>query len=532
MNAQTSYEFGENYRIVPVENVNQKFPFAEYDSYGTLHIVWVNQVSSNLNVYYAQSVDGGISFSEPVRMNSNVHTIVAYMQSGPKIAIRGNEIVVLFMDDRSGYTSIYINASPDGGISWAGDLKVSDQPYLNAYPEFSVGIDNELHLVYYSYNQNYSLNSVRYSISPQYSSGFSPSVPVGITSEEMEPCDCCQPDVVVANNGDLFIGYRNNISNQRKHYIVSKLYGEDDFHEPVPISSLSDVIANCPSSGPSLSIEGNQIASGFYVSQQNKSYINNASLESLTFTSEVNVYPGSTSQQNFPKVFLKESTIHTIWIDYRDGNPDIYYAAMELGTSEVTNEQKVNDSIEDFVHKDPFLMWGYENLYSFWSDNRTGDYQIYMSSTGMANIESITVTNLQGWNLVGLPVEVENSSGITLYPESIEGTLYSFSGGYNLETNLSPGEGYWLRFNYAGSTTIAGAPMDELTISLNEGWNLISGITQPVYESDIQDSDGIIISGTLYSFAPEGYTNSEILVPGKGYWIRANNSGTIILISN
>jgi hypothetical protein len=246
----------------------------------------------------------------------------------------------------------------------------------------------------------------------------------------------------------------------------------------------------------------------------------------------VNLNPGSTFQQNYPVVLLTESVIHSVWIDYRDGNPDIYYAAMELGASEVTNEQKVNDSIEDFVHKDPFLMWGYENLYSFWSDNRTGDYQIYMSSTGMANIESITVTNLQGWNLVGLPVEVENSSAITLYPESIEGTLYSFSGGYNLETNLFPGEGYWLRFNYAGSTTIAGAPMDELTISLSEGWNLISGITQPVHESDIQDSDGIIISGTLYSFTFEGYTNSEILEPGKGYWIRANSSGFISLISN
>ena len=176
-------------------------------------------------------------------------------------------------------------------------------------------------------------------------------------------------------------------------------------------------------------------------------------------------------------------------------------------------------------------MWGYENLYSFWSDNRTGDYQIYMASTGIANIESITVANSQGWNLVGLPVEVENSSGIFLFPESIEGTLYSFGDGYNLETNLTPGEGYWLRFNQAGSSSITGNSIDDLTINLNEGWNLISGITQPVYESDIQDPNGIIISGTLYRFTPEGYTNAEILDPGIGYWIRANSSGNIILIS-
>jgi len=144
---------------------------------------------------------------------------------------------------------------------------------------------------------------------------------------------------------------------------------------------------------------------------------------------------------------------------------------------------------------------------------------------------TILVPYSSGWNIVGLPLDVEDASYSILFPESIEGTLYSFNGGYNLAAIITNGEGYWLRFNEEGSTTITGIPINELTISLNEDWNLISGISTSINISDIQDPDGIIIAGTVYGFALGGYSNAEILEPGKGYWVRANSSGNIILIT-
>ena len=144
---------------------------------------------------------------------------------------------------------------------------------------------------------------------------------------------------------------------------------------------------------------------------------------------------------------------------------------------------------------------------------------------------TILVLYNTGWNIVGLPLDVEDASYSILFPESIEGTLYSFNGAYDPATNLINGEGYWLRFNEAGSTTISGTPINELTISLNEGWNLISGISTPLDITEIQDPDGIMISGTVYGFSSGSYSNEEIIEPGKGYWIRANSSGSIILIS-
>jgi len=148
-----------------------------------------------------------------------------------------------------------------------------------------------------------------------------------------------------------------------------------------------------------------------------------------------------------------------------------------------------------------------------------------------ADALELTITYSSDWNLVGLPLQVDGASYTILYPESIEGTLYSFDDGYSLETSLIQGEGYWLRFDEAGSITITGVSINELTISLSEGWNLISGISTPFDISDIQDPDGIIISGTVYGFTSGGYSNTENIEPGNGYWIRANNSGNIVLTS-
>ena len=50
----------------------------------------------------------------------------------------------------------------------------------------------------------------------------------------------------------------------------------------------------------------------------------------------------------------------------------------------------------------------------------------------------------------------------------------------------------------------------------------------PISIYDIIDINSILETGTLYSFDGT-YANITTLEPGKGYWIRTNNSGEIII---
>ena len=142
----------------------------------------------------------------------------------------------------------------------------------------------------------------------------------------------------------------------------------------------------------------------------------------------------------------------------------------------------------------------------------------------------ITIDYSQNWNLISLPVQTNEYPCVTMDGS----TLYGFEEGGYVNTDLNAmeiGSGYWLRFEEDETCAFSGQLIYETSININEGWNLISGISISLNISDIQDPDGIIIAGTIYGFAPGGYSNEEIIEPGKGYWLRANNSGNIILIS-
>jgi hypothetical protein len=163
----------------------------------------------------------------------------------------------------------------------------------------------------------------------------------------------------------------------------------------------------------------------------------------------------------------------------------------------------------------------------------------FSASSDNPNDVSVSVINFpygldiaytNDWNIVSLPLEVEDSSLSTIYPEGTGGTLYSYNGAYIGEEALDPGKGYWLHFPGAGTTTVTGEPISSLTLSLTAGWNLFSGISEVTNVSGISDPGGIIVSGTVYGFN-QTYQNSSVLTPGHGYWINAITDGDITISS-
>ena len=154
---------------------------------------------------------------------------------------------------------------------------------------------------------------------------------------------------------------------------------------------------------------------------------------------------------------------------------------------------------------------------------RTGYYEA--TQTGDVTVE---VSHMSDWNLVGLPVGLSDTEQTTVYPDAIEGTLFSFSDSYEQQDNLEEGTGYWLRFSDVGSNSLTGAPITSLTLSLQSDWNLVSGLSSSMNVSDISDPQGIVIPGTVFGFG-ESYELSDVLEPGKAYWLRTTSSGEVEL---
>ena len=368
------YIFSENFRITESSN-DQKFPeIAIIDN--VIHLTWVSVIGNNKNIMYSKSEDYGETFSNPVQINFLDNNIVAYGQSGPKINTYNTAIYISYTDDRSGLTSVYLNVSNDYGETWQEEILITDTPYLNMYQDFKVDNQGNLHLVYYNYAANYHLDDVRYRFYESGNSDFNASIELGIVTDSMEPCDCCQPDLAIDDNGDVYVIYRNNEQNIRDSYIAVKRYGNDNFSEYFQASNLQDFIGFCPSSGPSIAINDGEIAIAYTSYNNQNVYTSSSSLEDMDFSNYYNVNSNSSSFQNYPYILL-DNNLHTVWVD-QDGF-DIYYGMTDIQMNLMLNIQKINDDNSNSSQKDPIIYKNNDILYSFWSDQRDGNYEIYLS---------------------------------------------------------------------------------------------------------------------------------------------------------
>jgi hypothetical protein len=336
------YIFSENIRITESSN-DQKFPEIAIDS-NIIHLTWVSISGNNKNIMYSKSENYGETFSNPSQINYVDNNIVAYSQSGPKIGIFNNKVYITYTDNRTGLTSVYFNVSNDNGATWQEDVLISDTPYLNMYQDFKVDNLGNLHLVYYNYAANYELEDVRYRFSELGNSDFNASIILGVVTDNMEPCDCCQPDLEIDNNGDIYIIYRNNEQNIRDTYIAVKRYGDEDFSEYFQASNLQDFIGFCPSSGPSLDIKNDKISVAYTSYNNQNVYTSISNLGNMDFSDYISVSPDSDSFQNYPYIVI-DNDLHITWVD--QDNFDIYYGMRDTETNTMLNIQKINDNDTD-----------------------------------------------------------------------------------------------------------------------------------------------------------------------------------------
>ena len=201
---------------------------------------------------------------------------------------------------------------------------------------------------------------------------------------------------------------------------------------------------------------------------------------------------------------------------------------------------------DDFwvLQKETLMDWHYYDEADEMETDRTwkiADYQdglpnpFVLDSTLARRIwypqSNLTVEYSEGWNMVGLPLIVNDNNYLVQFPNAVEGTLYGYNAIYEEENTLENGKGYWIRISINDSNVFTGEPISELNISLNEGWNMITGMSTIVQIESIIDNDGIIIEGTVFGF--DGvYQESGSLLAGKGYWLKANSSGIITIVSD
>ena len=164
-----------------------------------------------------------------------------------------------------------------------------------------------------------------------------------------------------------------------------KRYNENGFSEYYQVSNFQEIIGHCPSSGPSMDINNGQILAAFTSYNNQNAYTTLSDSDNIDFGSYLTLNPNSSDFQNYPYILL-DNNIHAVWVELN--NFDVYYGMRNLDSGIMENIQQLNIDDTNSTQKDPIIYKQDENLYSFWSDNRHGYYEIYFSK---AHYETINL---------------------------------------------------------------------------------------------------------------------------------------------
>jgi len=135
---------------------------------------------------------------------------------------------------------------------------------------------------------------------------------------------------------------------------------------------------------------------------------------------------------------------------------------------------------------------------------------------------SLNVT--EGWNLISLPVTPDSSLAAEVLWELDWYVLVAWNGsGYVLASSFESGQAYWLLVLEDVNLTIQGIPVDEVSLNLTRGWDMVGGPNEVVLASTVFPGFHELIQWE------DGYYLSNKFKPGKGYWALVLQNTTITI---
>jgi hypothetical protein len=352
--------------------------------------------------------------------------------TGPDMASKGDTIVAVFKLDPLDQKNVYSVRSVDGGLTFSDTIRVDSHNSGIAWmPSIEMDADGNPVVASMIHDANWA--NPRYALTYSSDAGLTYNGEVEVASSVPgEACDCCPAEVAIDGQRQLLL-FRNNEFNIRDIFGVLSTDGGATFPTYTNVDNMAWQISGCPSTGADAIFMGDNLITT-YASAANgpyRVYVSTSSTTSgLVFDSREMVTEPTPSQggQNFPTISGVNDTIVMAWMEADNLNKDIYYSVSVPGANHL-------DALTNYKHKGNLTTTGtqtnpeiiYKNgiVHLFFQDNSTGDL-LYRRGTIDLNLgltenstsigiypnpSSDGIFTIEGSVTVG---EVQNISGATV----------------------------------------------------------------------------------------------------------------------
>jgi hypothetical protein len=235
---------------------------ATFDQQGRLWVAWVY----DSHVYVQSSSDNGVNWGQPVKVNAEAEPIGAQNEYRPKIAVdaTGNLFVTWTRSLEKRHTGhIRFSRSIDGGVSFSEPVTINDNLDVisHRFDSLLVGKNGEVMVVWLdardkesakSKNQEFLGSSVYYAWSNDHGAHFQPNRVLAAHS-----CECCRLATSVDDANRPVVLWRYVYPGGVRDHALIRF---EDWQTPGPLRTVGSEhwqIDACPHHGPGLAIDGN-----------------------------------------------------------------------------------------------------------------------------------------------------------------------------------------------------------------------------------------------------------------------------------
>jgi len=330
----------------------------------------------------------GTSFSIPYDIVSPVLEVTGFI--GPEIASKGDTVYVIFLSALSPNNYIYLISSFDGGLTFSDTVRVSDNSntYKFSMPNVIINTDGNPIVSYMTCTNSWTDWEQMVKVSSDFGNTFSSAFNVSALAPG-EPCDCCKSSLV-ANGNDVFLLFRNNDMDVRNSYVAKSSDGGLTFTTANDVDDANWVIGSCPSTSAQGMLSGDSIIivrrSG--ANGQDKLLLSAVNSTNLQYAYNHNIDPISFGVQNFPEIGGNRDTIGVVWQDNRNSYMDCYFSYSTTGANTISGSVYMSDTNNVGSQTDPDICFT-NSVFHFVYEN-VGTHEILYRSATFANNTAIT----------------------------------------------------------------------------------------------------------------------------------------------
>ncbi|MFX1254763.1 MAG: sialidase family protein [Promethearchaeota archaeon] len=218
-------------------------PWVAIESTNVLYVVYSRRTTTSSDIYLVKSQDGGSSFETPVKVTDT--STQSYCGGAQVVVSSDGKIHVVWTDNRAGagtqYLDIYYAISTDGGLSFAPNVRVNDDLGVSppdTHPHFTRGAqgtpsiatdsDSVVHIVWEDF-RNFVTDTtycrdIYYAFSNT-GTEFSSNLKINYVPPDVVSVNCADPNIVIDSQDNFFIVYSDAPSGDNDHHYIYFIYG-------------------------------------------------------------------------------------------------------------------------------------------------------------------------------------------------------------------------------------------------------------------------------------------------------------------